>query len=107
MKNSPPPVPLQVESGRPSSLASDMYSLGAVLFHVHFPDHPTGPLPVAEGGGVAAAGGGGGGVGVIPRTADVATADLLKALLAADPARRPRASDALQVGLEGGGEALR
>lgn len=73
---------------------------------MHFPDHPTGPLPVAEGGGAAAAGGGGG-VGVIPRSADVATADLLKALLAADPARRPRASDALQVGLEGGGEALR
>ncbi|CAN0511822.1 unnamed protein product, partial [Ectocarpus sp. 12 AP-2014] len=57
----------EVESGRPSSLASDMYSLGAVLFHMHFPDHPTGPLPVAEWGGVAAAGGGGGGgVGVIP-----------------------------------------
>ncbi|CAN0461482.1 unnamed protein product, partial [Laminaria digitata] len=80
----------QVESGKPSSLASDMYSLGAVLFHMHFPDHPTGPLPVVEGTG---------GVGLaIPRGADIATAALLRSLLDADPARRPRASDALQVG---------
>ena len=86
-----PPLPnAQVESGKPSSLASDMYSLGAVLFHMHFPDHPTGPLPFVEGGG---------GVGLaIPRDADIATAALLRSLLNVDPTRRPRASDVLQVG---------
>eukprot|EP00903_Cladosiphon_okamuranus_P007175 g6967.t1 len=89
----------EVESGTPSSLASDMYSLGAVLFHMHFPDHPTGPLPIMEeaAGGGGSGGDGGVALGTIPRSADAPTAGLLKALLAADPARRPRASDALQA----------
>eukprot|EP00752_Nemacystus_decipiens_P001338 g1328.t1 len=91
----------EVESGTPSSRASDMYSLGAVLFHMHFPDHPTGPLPItaaaAGGGGSGGGGDGGAGLGSIPRSADAATAGLLRALLAVDPAKRPRASDALQA----------
>ncbi|CAM9525155.1 unnamed protein product [Scytosiphon promiscuus] len=86
----------EVEGGTPSSLASDMYSMGAVLFHMHFPDHPTGPLPITEGAPGNAAGGGGG-IGSVPRGADAPTAGLLKALLAADPSKRPRASDALQA----------
>lgn len=78
-----------METGAPSSLASDMYSLGAVLFYMHFSDHPTGPLPVSEGAG---------GMGLsIPRGTDAATTSLLKAMLAADPAKRPMAADALQV----------
>lgn len=73
-----------------------MYSLGAVLFHMYFPDHPTGPLPVGNGRTST-------GVGVVgvplalPREMDHATASLLRALLAADPAERPTAPDALQV----------
>lgn len=77
----------QVEAGRPSSQASDMYSLGALLFHIHFPDHPTGPLPVGDGTSVLS----------IPRDADPATVSLLKGLLAAEPEKRPTAADALQV----------
>ncbi len=70
-----------------------MYSLGAVLFHMHFPDDPAGPLPIAAGGS-----GSGDALGRIPPSADAATAGLLRALLAVDPADRPRASEALQVG---------
>lgn len=72
-----------------------MYSMGALLFHMHFPDHPTGPLPVGDGN---VSGCGFGGVPLtLPRATDLATTSLLKALLAADPAKRPTAPDALQV----------
>lgn len=63
---------------------------------MHFPNHPTGPLPVGEGPtGVRL---------VIPRGADAATTDLLAALLAVDPAKRPTTADALQVGFGYGRE---
>lgn len=77
----------KVEAGVPSSQASDMYSLGALLFHMHFSDHPTGPLPVGDGPSVLS----------LPRDADPATVSLIKGLLAAEPERRPTAADALQV----------
>lgn len=75
-----------------------MYSLGAVLFNMHFPDHATGPLPVGSGN---SSGNGDAVVGVplnLPRGSDPAATSLLRALLAADPAERPTAPDALQVG---------
>ena len=69
-----------------------MYSVGALLFHMHFPDHPTGPLPLGEGtSGVDLS------VLSLPRDTDAATVSLLKALLAAEPDKRPNAADALQV----------
>lgn len=65
---------------------------------MHFPDHPTGPLPVGDGN--ASASSSGGVPLVLPRATDLATTSLLKALLAADPAKRPTAPDAFQVEME-------
>ncbi|CAN0416998.1 unnamed protein product, partial [Phaeothamnion confervicola] len=56
----------EVEAGQAGSPASDMFSLGAVLFWMHFPTHPTGPVVSAVG---------------VPETADAALAALLGRLL--------------------------
>ncbi|KAG5174931.1 hypothetical protein JKP88DRAFT_271084 [Tribonema minus] len=75
----------EVEAGGAATRASDMYSLGCLLFWLHFPDHPTGPVagaPIRASGEAAAA-------------ASAALMDLLHQLLQVRPASRPSASDAL------------
>ncbi|CAN0506597.1 unnamed protein product, partial [Discosporangium mesarthrocarpum] len=77
-------TPSKVEAGCPATTASDMFSLGAVLYTMHVSrpgGSPEPSLPIA-------------GALELPRGLDPPTANLLEALLAPAPGDRPSASDA-------------
>eukprot|EP00602_Paraphysomonas_sp_CaronLab_P011304 CAMPEP_0185039532 /NCGR_PEP_ID=MMETSP1103-20130426/36457_1 /TAXON_ID=36769 /ORGANISM="Paraphysomonas bandaiensis, Strain Caron Lab Isolate" /LENGTH=1230 /DNA_ID=CAMNT_0027578455 /DNA_START=47 /DNA_END=3739 /DNA_ORIENTATION=- len=70
----------EVESGKPAVFASDMYSVGVVLFFLHFPNELNRVIP---------------GNTVIPSSCDAELANLIQSLLDIDSSKRPTAAHAL------------